>query len=155
MDGTIIRELAQQDFAGVRYVDELTQRQYAGATWDQLTDEEREEHLVSRRSDFDINLETGYCFVATSADLIIGFLFAFEVLPFGGTIYINYIGVAPEYQGHGIGLLLYSRLIDKAKRNGIKAITSLINLDNAYSMKLHQKAGFVLQDRKEARLALM
>jgi L-amino acid N-acyltransferase YncA len=154
MDGIVVRELALQDYAGVRNIDELTQRQYLGATWDQLPDNLKEEHLVSCRSDFAVNLETGYCFVALKDIRVIGFLFAYEVLPFRGRIHINHISISPEYQGHGVGLLLYGGLIEKAKSKGIKQITALINLDNDYSMKLHRKAGFALQDRKEAKLEL-
>jgi ribosomal protein S18 acetylase RimI-like enzyme len=154
MGDIVVRELAPRDYAGVRYVDELTQGQYIGATWERLPDDLKEEHLVSRTSDFAVYLETDYCFVATNESRIIGFLFAYEVLPFGGRIYITYIAVSPEYQGHEVGLLLYGELIEKAKRNGIKQITALINPDNDRSMKLHRKAGFVLQDRKEARLEL-
>ncbi len=155
MGDIVVRELAPPDYAGVRYVDELTQRQYIGATWDQLSDDLKEAHLLTRRSDFAVFLETGYCFVATNDTRIIGFLFAYEVLPFGGKIHITYIAVSPEYQGHEVGLLLYGELIEKAKSKGIKRITALINLDNQYSMKLApQGVGFVLQDRKEATLEL-
>ena len=79
----------------MRRVDELTQRQYLGALWDQLSDADK-----------------------------------------------------------GIGGRLYRKLIDTARRHGITEITALINLDNPSSMKLHHKAGFVLQDRQEAKLKL-
>ncbi len=154
MDGIVVRELAPDDYPGVRRVDELTQRQYMGAMWDQLPDDLKEDHLVSRRSGFAVYLETGYCFVATEKIRILGFLFAYEILPFRGRIHITYIATSPEYQGHGVGLLLYGELIEKAKRKGIKQITALINLDNSYSIKLHHAAGFMLQDRKEATLEL-
>ncbi len=125
MGDVVVREVTGEDYDGVRRVDELTQRQYLGATWDHLPDEAREEHLVSRRSDFAINLKTGYCFVASKDREIVAFLFAYEVLPFGGEIRINYIGVSPEYQGHGIGSRLYRILIEKARRNGIVETTAL------------------------------
>lgn len=154
MDDIVVRELAAEDYNGVRRVDELTQRQYRGALWDQLSDADKEQHLVSRRADFAIYLKTSYCSVASIDNEIAAFLFAYEVLPFGGVIHITYIAVSPEYQGKSIGLLLYRQLIDKARRNGITEITALINLDNPSSMKLHHKAGFALQDRKEAKLKL-
>jgi len=154
MGDIVIRALAAEDFAGVRQVDELTQRQYLDATWDQLPEEDKEERLVSRSSDFAIYLTTGYCFVATINNEVVAFLFAYETLPFGGRIQINYVGISPAYQGQGIGLHLYSKLIEEARSKGITSITALINLDNPHSMRLHQKAGFVLQDRKEATLRL-
>ena len=66
MGDIVVRELAPRDYAGVRYVDELTQRQYIGATWEQLSDDLKEDYLVSRPSDFAVYLETDYCFVATN-----------------------------------------------------------------------------------------
>lgn len=151
----VIRALRLEDYSGVRRVDELTQRQYRGVIWDQLSEEEKESYLVSRSSEFAINLGTGYCFVATSENEVIGFVFAHETLPFASNLSIRYVGINPAHQAEGIGFLLYEHLIEKAKRQGIKSITALINLDNAPSMKLHQKAGFWLRDRKEAVLDLL
>lgn len=154
MSKIIIRQLTKQDYQGVRKVDTLTQKQYLGAKWNNLSNTEIEEHLVSRKNEFDINVNSGYCFVASSNNEIIGFILAFETQPFLGDIYIRYIGIKPKYQGQGIGSLLYKALISKAKKNSIKKITALINLDNPKSMKLHEKAGFTLKDRKEAVLNL-
>lgn len=150
MDNIIVRELTKQDYQDVRGVDILTQKQYLGGKWKKLSLAEKDEHLVSRRSEFDINVNTGYGFVACLDNKIIGFIFAHETLPFRGNIYIRYIGINPKYQGQGMGLLLYQELIKKVKENNIKKITTLINLDNPNSIKLHQKAGFSLKDRKEA-----
>lgn len=150
MNNIIIRELTNQDYEGVRRVDILTQKQYLGEKWEELSPAERDEHLVSRRSEFNINVSSGYGFTARLDNKIVGFIFAHETLPFRGNIYIRYIGINPKYQRQGIGLLLYQGLIKKAKKNNIKKITALINLDNPKSMKLHRKAGFSLKDRKEA-----
>lgn len=154
MNNIIIRELRKQDYKGVHDVDILTQKQYLGEKWGKLSEAEKEDHLVSRRSEFDINVNSGYGFTARLDNKIVGFIFAHETLPFRGNIYIRYIGIYPKYQGQGIGLLLYQGLIKKAKKNNIKKITALINLDNPKSMKLHQKAGFTLRDRKQADLNL-
>ena len=150
----VVRAVQLEDYSGVRRVDELTQRQYRGAAWDQLSEEAKEPYLVSRPSEFAINVETGYGFVALREDEVVGFVFAHETLPFPGDLSIRSVGVDPAYQGTGIGLLLYAQLIEHAKQQAIKSITALINLDNPPSMKLHQKAGFWLRDRKEAVLNL-
>ena len=150
MNNIIISELTNQDYEGVNRVDILTQKQYLGGKWEKLPEAEKEEHLVSRQSEFEINVRSGYGFVACLNNEIIGFIFAHETHPFRGNIYIGYIGINPKYQGRGIGLLLYKELIKKAKENNAKKITALINLDNPNSIKLHQKAGFSLRDRKEA-----
>lgn len=154
MDTIIIRPLQEQDYQGVRDVDIQTQKQYLGAAFDAMDKDEQETHLVSRKTEFEKNVSSGYCFVASLSDKIIGFLFAYETYPFTGTIYIRYIGVDPAYQGHAVGALLYEELIKKARKNNIQKITAYINLDNPQSIKLHEKAGFILKDRKEATLTL-
>ena len=135
-------------------MDILTQKQYLREKWEKLSPTEKERHLVSRKSEFNINVNSQYCFVASLDNTIIGFILAHEIQPFSGNIYIRYIGINPKYQGRGVGLLLYSELIKKAKKNKIKKISALINLDNPKSIKLHQKSGFILKDRKEAVLEL-
>ena len=149
---TITRPMSIDDYEQVRKVDILNQKQYLGTKFDQMSADEQDSHLVSRKSEFQINVDTGYCFVAEKDRKIVGFLLAHEILPFRRYLYIRYICMHPDLQGVGIGSLLYNRLIDKAKRNGVKEIRSLINLDNPHSIKLHEKVGFTLNDRKEAVL---
>ena len=154
MNNIIVRQLAKQDYTGVRQVDILTQKQYQGTKWNNLSSNEKEKCLVSRKSEFDTNVNSGYCFVASLNNKIIGFILSYETKPFLGDIYIRYIGINPKYQGQGIGLLLYKELIKKARKDNIKVMRSLINLDNPNSIKLHEKTGFTLRDRKEAVLNL-
>lgn len=154
MNNIVIRQLTKLDYKGVRKVDILTQKQYLGKKWNKLTDAEKEKRLVSHKKEFNSNVRSGYCFVASLNNVIIGFILAHETRPFLGTIYIRYIGINPQLQGRGAGILLYEKLIKKAKKNNINKITALINLDNPNSMKLHEKAGFILRNRKEALLNL-
>lgn len=149
-----IRPMAITDYKGVNQVDIATQKQYLGNEFDVMSKNEKQKHLVSRKSEFLINVNTGFCFVAEDNGKIVGFLLAHEALPFHGTLYIRYIGLIPDYQGKGIGLLLYQTLIEKAKQTGIKKIWGLINIDNPQSARLCEKAGFALKDRKEAILEL-
>ncbi len=148
----IIRRLLKKDYEGVRNVDVQTQKQYLGNKFDLMNEEEQERHLVSRKKEFNYNVDSEYSYVAIIDKTIVGFLFAYETLPYVGNIYIRYIGINPKYQGKSIGFYLYKELIHEAKKNNIKKITACINLDNPNSMKLHQKAGFLLKDRKEATL---
>lgn len=148
----IIRKLKLSDYSGVRQVDELTQCQYLGEKWEKFSLNEKERHLVSRKKEFEINVKTGYSLVATMNKKIVGFLLAHETLPFRGTLYIHHIAIEPNFQGKGVGVLLYKQLIKLAKLSKIKNITALINTDNPKSIKLHKKLGFKLQDRKEAIL---
>lgn len=148
-----IRPMTIDDYKQVRDVDILTQRQYLGKKFDEMNEEEQNLRLVSRKSEFQINVDTGYCFVAENEEKnILGFVLAYETLPFHGTVYVHYIGVRPEAQGHGIGLLLYKKIIEKAEQTGIKKITGLVNTDNPNSIKLLEKVGFKLNNRKEAVL---
>lgn len=149
-----IRPLQTSDYKAVKKIDESTQFQYLGKKWKSLNKSEKEKHLVSRNTEFQINVDTGYGFVALLNDKVIGFIFAFETLPFKGALYIRHVAIYPEYQGKGIGVLLFNALIKKAKTSKIKYINSLINPDNPKSMKLHEKVGFALRDRKEAVLDL-
>ena len=81
-------------------------------------------------------------------------MLAHETLPFHGKLYIRYIGVKPEIQGQGIGELLYKKLIEKAQQTSIKEVVGLVNNDNPHSIRLFEKAGFKLNDRKQAILEL-
>jgi len=150
----IVREMRNDDYDGVREVDEHTQQQYHGSRWNQFSEQEKEDHLQSRKSEFAINLNTGFCFVAERNDQVIGFIFAYETLPFRGKVHIHHIAIALGYQNQGIGMLLYKKLIEKAKKKHIKKIIARINLDNPASIRLHEKIGFHLKDRKEAILYL-
>jgi L-amino acid N-acyltransferase YncA len=149
-----VRSMVDSDYEQVHKVDVLTQKQYLGEKFGQMSEEEQDSHLVSRKSEFDTNVGTGYCFVAEYEGEIIGFILAHETLPFHGTLYIRYIGISPSLQGKEIGLLLYDKLVEKARQTGIKEIRALINTDNPRSIKLHEKAGFSLIDRKEALIKL-
>jgi L-amino acid N-acyltransferase YncA len=123
--------------------------------YEQVRNVEKNSHLVSRKPEFQINVDTGYCFLAENKNKnIIGFLMAHETLPFHGTLYVRYIGVKPEAQGQGVGQLLYKKLIETAKQTGIKKIIGLANVDNPSSIKLFEKVGFKLSDRKQAVLEL-
>ncbi len=150
-----IRPMTINDYEQVHGVDILTQKQYLGAKFDQMNEEEKDLHLVSKKSEFQINVNTGYCFIAEDEDKnIVGFILAHETLPFHGTLYIRYIGVKPEVQRQGIGQLLYGKLIEKAKETDMKNIVGSVNNDNPNSIKLFGKVGFKLTDRKQAILEL-
>ena len=150
-----VRSMTIEDYKQVHGVDILTQKQYLGAKFNQMSEEEKDSYLVSRKSEFQINVNAGYCFIAEDDNKnIVGFILAHETLPFHGTLYIRYIGVKPEVQGQGIGQLLYEKLIEKAKETDMKKIVGLVNNDNPNSIKLLEKVGFKLTDRKQATLEI-
>ncbi len=149
-----IREMTNEDYPAVYSVDVSAQKQYLDEDFENMSEDERESHLISRKSEFSINVSTGFCFVAEIDDKIVGFIFSYETLPFKGTLFLSYICINPDYQNKGIGPLLYEGLIEKAKRMNIKKIKGLINVDNPKSIRFHEKIGFKLSDRKEAVLNL-
>ena len=147
-----IRKLESKDFSQVREIDDLTLRAYVGDKWDKYSEKKKETLRKSRESEFDINVKTGYSLVAEQSSRIVGFILACETLPFKGTVYIRHIAVHPDFQSQGIGEKLLRSLIDKAKKNEIDKIWSGISVDNLSSIRLHEKAGFRLVDRKIAYL---
>ncbi|MCL5969986.1 MAG: GNAT family N-acetyltransferase [Patescibacteria group bacterium] len=153
MRDIVIRVIKSSDYRAVRKIDEQTQLQYLGEKWKAFTLTKKEDHLVSRKKDFSINVNSGFSLVATIDKIIIGFLFAYE-LPFLGIIHIYHIAIEPKYQGKGIGILMYKKLITVAKSRNIKRIGALINKDNPNSIKLHKEIGFTLTDVKKASLEI-
>lgn len=155
MNNLIVRPITSNDFETVREIDIETQIQYMGQEkWEQLTPEEKEEHLVILESNFEDFVKNGFCFLAESDDKIIGFILAYETVPVYGEVYCKYIAISPDWQGKGVGGLLFNNLIEMAREREMKKVWSLINPDNPKSMAAHQKVGFELKDRKEAELIL-
>lgn len=154
MNDSIVRKLQFKDIDGVRNVDGLTQRRYRGKEWDTFSEEEKEKFMKSRKNEFEINCKSVFSFVAVKDGEIVGFLFAHENLPFKDGIVVRHIAVHPNFQKKGIGKEMYGALIDKAKKEGKKTISSSINPDNMPSIKLHKQVGFRVTDWKHASLEL-
>ncbi len=154
MNDIIVRELQFTDINGVRNIDELTQRRYRGEEWDTYSEEEKEKFMKSRKNEFEINCKSVFSFVAVKNGEIVGFLFAHENLPFKDGVVVRHIAVHPDFQKKSIGKKLYDALIDKAKEEGKKTISSSINPDNTSSIKLHTRVGFIVTDWKYAYLEL-
>ncbi|MEX2738672.1 MAG: N-acetyltransferase family protein [Candidatus Wukongarchaeota archaeon] len=154
MNDSIVRKLQFKDIDGVRNVDGLTQRRYRGKEWDTFSEEEKEKFMKSRKNEFEINCKSVFSFVAVKDGEIVGFLFAHENLPFKDGIVVRHIAVHPNFQKKGIGKKMYGALIDKAKKEGKKTISSSINPDNMPSIKLHKQVGFRVTDWKHASLEL-
>ncbi|MFA5025760.1 MAG: GNAT family N-acetyltransferase [Candidatus Shapirobacteria bacterium] len=151
MENCNIRPITLEDFATIREIDIETQIQYLGQEkWEQLTPEEKEEHLVVSESNFEEFVKNRLCFLAQTGGKVIGFILAYETVPIYGEVYCRYIGISPERQGKGIGIRLFEKLIEAARDNKMKKIWSLINPDNPNSIKAHERVGFEIRDRKEA-----
>lgn len=145
-----IRQLKEDDFAGVKNIDVLTQKDYLGQAWEKMSKAEQENILITKKSEFKQNCETGFSFVAEMNNKIVGFIFSHETLPFSDKIHVRHIAINPNYQAKGIGKKLYETLINKAKKAGKKEIIATINPDNPPSIKLHEQLGFEVKDWKVA-----
>lgn len=151
MTEQIVRPITLNDYDSIRKVDIETQIQYLGQEkWGQLTSEEKETHLVVQQNNFNDFVKNGFCFLVENKNKIFGFILAYETVPVYQEVYCKYIAVSPINQGKGIGIMLFEKLIETARKNNIKRVWSLINLDNPNSINAHLKAGFEIKDRKEA-----
>ena len=59
-----------------------------------------------------------------------------------GEGHINNVAVAPEYRGRGIGTEIIKKLIDDARKAGIREFTLEVRIANAAAIALYEKFGF-------------
>jgi len=55
----------------------------------------------------------------------------------------NSVYLHPDWQGQGLGTAVLKDLVARAKMNELHTIVALISADQAPSLKLHEKIGFV------------
>ena len=110
--------------------------------------------MKSKASEFRVNCGTGFSFVAELEGCIVGFLFAYENLPYGDEVVVRHIAVEPEYQGQGVGGMMLNALLQKATAENKKAVRSWINTDNIKSMRLHEGCGFKVTTWNRAYLKI-
>ncbi|MBI4765270.1 MAG: N-acetyltransferase [Deltaproteobacteria bacterium] len=98
---------------------------------------------------FDILLKAAEEYPALVAedeqDQVVGFgmLRAYHPFPvFSKTAEISYF-IKPEWTGKGLGDLLLTSLIQKAKRKGIHSLLASVASLNEPSLKFHKKHGFI------------
>lgn len=130
------------DLTQVREIDIATQVQYLGEDFSRLSDPEKDKRLVTTEYDFELYISTGFCFVATSRTMTVGFVLAYFNSPFKDEVFIRHIATFPNLQANGVGRALFQAVINAAKLAGVKRITSHINFDNENSKKLHEALGF-------------
>lgn len=73
---------------------------------------------------------------------IIGFAGMWHVLD---EAHVTTIGVRPEYQGRGLGELLFLALIDEARRRNATWLTLEVRVTNYGAQALYRKYGFTIQ----------
>lgn len=83
--------------------------------------------------------------VATENDTVLGYCSYGPFRPWPAYLYTveNAIYVAPGQRGKGIGTALLAPLLDLAKANGLRTMIAGITADNAASLRLHERLGYV------------
>jgi len=83
--------------------------------------------------------------VASAGDTVVGYSSYGQFRPWPAFLYTveNAIYIAPDRRGQGIGRLLLAALIDVAATRGLRSMVAAITAENAASLQLHEKLGFV------------
>ena len=71
-----------------------------------------------------------------------------KIVPTEKTIWLG-IAVTEKYLGLGLGVLMMNQLISFAKQNKVKEIKLSVDNDNIGAIKLYEKLGFKLLEKKE------
>ncbi len=82
------------------------------------------------------------CFVAEENGLIIGFVMGIRPESFPGTYFLWEMGVAPSFQGQGIGGKIVREVENELKKLGFQRIELTIDPVNIPSQKLFNKMGY-------------
>jgi len=146
-----IRSYRATDEPQLHLMDEKTQREYRGLAWDSLDLDKRRE-LLWYGEQLPSDVDADFLLVAVDDDRLAGFLFACSDQLRPDRLRIDGVAVGRAYRRAGIGRALYAELIARAKRAGIRRLTTRISTDNEPSQRLHQAAGFALIDCVEANL---
>lgn len=77
---------------------------------------------------------------------IIGFAGMWHVLD---EAHVTTIGVLPEYQGKGLGELLFLNLVDEAMSRGATWLTLEVRVSNYGAQQLYRKYGFSIQGKRQ------
>ncbi len=92
------------------------------------------------------NYESQFGLVATSGNLIVGHS---VYIVTGGRRAEMGIAIADEFQGRGLGLLLFAQLADTAAHSGIEVFEAVVRADNHRMLDMLRESGFPLRLRSE------
>ncbi|MGD1118639.1 MAG: GNAT family N-acetyltransferase [Dehalococcoidales bacterium] len=84
-------------------------------------------------------------FIAEYDGVLAGFLLAalaYSGMPMTGTGVVFLIAVNPEYQKHGIGMMLVNAFEEYCRSKGIKTVRAIIPRSDTRIIKYFSKAGF-------------
>ena len=92
------------------------------------------------------NYESQFGLIASSGNLIVGHS---VYIVTGGRRAEMGIAIANEFQGRGLGLLLFAQLADAAAHNGIEVFEAVVRADNHRMLDMLRESGFPLRLRSE------
>lgn len=98
----------------------------------------------------------GYVYFDKTSRQIVGYIMYDErnsdLCPDKGIIYIELVGVDPEFQGQGIGTQLIQHLLRRADVNDqICAVELIVENNRPQNIKFYQKNGFVLSNHRDIK----
>ncbi|MFB9316130.1 GNAT family N-acetyltransferase [Cryptosporangium minutisporangium] len=85
---------------------------------------------------------TSGSFLAERNGELVGFLIGFLSESRRGESYIHFVGVAPEWQGGGLGGYLYQLFFDYSRAHGRTVVRAITSPGNAGSYTFHRRMGF-------------
>jgi L-amino acid N-acyltransferase YncA len=153
--------LSDEDRVSVRMLELACIREYVEGSmhkkWEEFDQEVRQKLGASAGGSFPLYRDSGLSFVAKEGDKVVGFVFAQMMHWIDGienAVWVENIGVDPEFRRMGIGYMLLRHLALEGKKKGGQVLHSSIAPDNISSLLLHKKMGFLAENRKIAYLDL-
>lgn len=153
--------LSDEDRVTVRMLELACIKEYVegpmNRKWEEFDQETRQKLGASASGSFGHYRSSGLSFVAKEGDQLIGFVFA-QMMPWidgiEKAVWVENIGVDPEYRRMGVGYMLLRHLALEGKKQGAQVLHASISPDNISSLLLHKKLGFLAENRKIAYLDL-
>jgi ribosomal protein S18 acetylase RimI-like enzyme len=153
--------LSDEDRVSVRMLELACIREYIEGPmqrkWEEFDNETRQKLGASASGSFSYYRDSKLSFVAKEGDKVVGFVFAQMVPWIDGiekAVWLENIGVDPEFRRMGIGYSLLKHLAAEGKKQGAQVLHSSVSPDNVSSLLMHRKLGFLAEDRKIAYLDL-
>lgn len=84
--------------------------------------------------------------VVCNGDEFVAFLVGFLSQTHRDEAYIHFVGVSPDWQGHGLGAALYERFFETARQHDRQTIRAITAAGNVGSQNFHRRMGFAVSD---------
>ena len=93
------------------------------------------------KESFAFDIERGYArYLVILADgHVIGYAGSWNLL---GELEVSTVTIAPQWQGHGLGVYLFANLIAKGLEDGVDAATLEVRFNNEPALSVYRRFGF-------------